>query len=63
MIVPVWIYHKGGPQREEMVYGLLDEAGDTTFIKLKTHCDLGLTGTEVKLNVFTMLGKERKRSQ
>lgn len=31
MIVPVWIYHKRGPQREEMVYGLLDEAGDNNL--------------------------------
>ena len=58
MIVPVWICHKDSPQREVMVYALLDEASDTTFIKLKTLRDLGLTGTEVKLNLFTMLGKE-----
>ena len=58
MIVPVWIYHKDSPQKEIMVYALLDEASDTTFIKLKTLRDLGLTGTEVKLNLFTMLGKE-----
>ncbi|XP_015776464.1 PREDICTED: uncharacterized protein LOC107354491 [Acropora digitifera] len=57
-IVPVWICHKDSPQREVMVYALLDEASDTTFIKLKTLRDLGLTGTEVKLNLFTMLGKE-----
>ena len=41
-----------------MVNALLDEASDTTFIKLKTLRDLGLTGTEVKLNLLTMLGKE-----
>ena len=58
MIVPVWIYHKDSPQKEVMVYALLDEASDTTFIKLKTLRDLGLTGTKVKLNLFTMLGKE-----
>ena len=58
VIVPVWIYHKDSPQREVMVYALLDEASDTTFIKLKTLHDLGLTGTEVKLNLFIMLGKE-----
>ena len=58
MIVPVWVYHKDSPQKEIMVYALLDEASDTTFIKLKTLPDLGLTGAEVKLNLFTMLGKE-----
>ena len=40
IIVPVWIYHKDSPQKEVMVYALLDEASDTTFIKLKTLCDL-----------------------
>ena len=58
MIVLVWICHKDSPQREVMVYAVLEEASDTTFVKLKTLRDLGLTGTEVKLNLFTMLGKE-----
>lgn len=58
LIVPVWLHHKDSPQREVMVYALLDDASDTTFIKAKTLCDLGLKGTEVKLNLFTMLGRE-----
>lgn len=37
---------------------LLDEARDTTFIKLKTLRDFGLTGTKVKLNLFTTLREE-----
>lgn len=44
-----------------MVYGFLDEVGDIIFIKFKIYCDFGLIGIEVKLNVFIMLGKERKR--
>ena len=40
-----------------MVYALLDEATDTTFIRFKTPHDPGLTGNEVKLNLFIMLGK------
>jgi len=58
LIVPVWLHHKDSPQKEVMVYALLDDASDTTFIKAKTLCDLGLKGTEVKLNLFTMFGKE-----
>ena len=58
LIVPVWLHHKDTPQKEVMVYALVDDASDTTFIKAKTLCDLGLKGTEVKLNLFTMLGKE-----
>lgn len=31
LIVPVWLHHKDSPQREVMVYTLLDDARDTTF--------------------------------
>ena len=36
----------------------MDDASDTNFIKAKTLHDLGLKGTEVRLNLFIMLGKE-----
>ena len=58
MIVPVWLQHKDSPQKEVMVYALLDDASDTTFIKSETLRDLGLKGPEIKLNLFTVLGKE-----
>ena len=58
MIVPVWLQHKDSPDREVLVYALLDEASDSTFIKSETLRDLGLNGPEIKLNLFTMLGKE-----
>ena len=36
MIVPVWLHHKDNPEREVLVYALLDEASDSTFIKSET---------------------------
>ena len=58
MIVPVSIHHKDSPDKEVLVYALLDDASDSTFIKSETLHDLGLKGPEVKLNLYTMLGKE-----
>ena len=58
MIIPVWLHHKDNPQREILVYALLDDASDTTFIKSQTLRDLGLCGPEIKLTLHTMLEKE-----
>ena len=58
LIVPVWLRHKTRPEHEVMVYALLDDASDTTFVTSKTLRGLGLKGPEVKLNLSTMLGKE-----
>lgn len=37
---------------------ILDDASDSTFIKSETLCDLSVKGPEVKLNLYTMLGRE-----
>ena len=58
MILPVWLYHKDSPERKVLIYALLDDASDSTFIKCETIRDLGLKGPEIKLNLYTMLGKE-----
>lgn len=58
MILPVWLYHKDSPERKVLIYALLDDASDSTFIKCETMRDLGLKGPEIKLNLYTMLGKE-----
>lgn len=58
MIVPVWLHHKDSPDKEVLVYALLDDASDSTFIKSETLRDLGLKGPEIKLNLYTMLGRE-----
>ena len=58
VIIPMWLHHKDYPQEEILVYALLDNASDTTFIKCQTLCDLGLCGPEIKLNLHMWLGKE-----
>ena len=58
MTVPVWLHHKDSPDKEVLGYALLDDASDSTFIKSETLHDLGLKGPEVKLNLYTMLGRE-----
>ena len=58
LILPVWLYHKDSPEKKILIYALLDDASDSTFIKYETIRDLGLKGPEVKLNLYTMLGKE-----
>ena len=59
LIVPVWLHHGDRPEQEIMVYALLDDASDTTFVKSDTLRKLGLQGPEVQLSLSTMLGKER----
>lgn len=58
MIVPMWLHHKDSPDKEVLVYALLDDASDSTFIKSETLQDLGLKGPEIKLNLYTMLRRE-----
>ena len=57
MILPVWLHHKDRPQTEVLVYALLDNASDTTFIKTSTLKDLGVEGPELRLKLYTMHGK------
>ena len=33
MIIPVWPSHQDNPREEVMVYALLDDASDTTFVR------------------------------
>ena len=56
MILPVWLHHKDRPETEVLVYALLDNASDTTFIKTSTLKELGVEGPELKLKLYTMHG-------
>jgi len=56
MILPVWLHHKDCPETEVLVYTLLDNASDTTFIKTSTLKDLGVEGLELRLKLYTMHG-------
>ena len=52
MILPVWLHHEDRSQSNVLVYILLDNASDTTFIK--TLKDLGVEGPELKIKLYTM---------
>jgi len=54
----LWSYHKDKAQREVLVYALLEDANDTTFIYSQTLRDVGLRGPEIKLNLHTIMGKQ-----
>ena len=57
-IIPVWLRHKDNPVKEVMVYALLDNASDSTFVKTSVLNELEVKGTDVSLDLFTMLGKQ-----
>ena len=57
MIIPVWLLHKDRPQSEVLVYALLDNASDTTFVKSSVLKKLGVEGPEVNLKLYTMHGR------
>ena len=58
MIVPVYVHHcKDGLNRVK-VYALLDEQSDACFIKESTLNTLKATGTQVHLQLATVLGEE-----
>lgn len=58
MIVFVWLYYKDNFDKEVLVYVFLDDVSDLIFIKFEILRDFGLKGFEIKLNLYTMFGKE-----
>jgi hypothetical protein len=54
MIVPVWIHHNDNPETEKLVYALLDDQSDTTFITQETLKCLNVDGPETLLSLSTM---------
>ena len=60
MIVPVWLSHYDHPDREHLVYCLLDNQSDTTFV-LDDTCDaLDVSGPSVNLKLSTMLSENQE---
>lgn len=55
----VLLHHKSNPAVEVMVYTLLDDASDTTFVTTAVKEKLGVEGVKTKLVLGTMLGKEK----
>jgi hypothetical protein len=54
MIVPVWIHHEGNPEAEVLIYALLDDQSDTTFITQNALCNLGVEGHKTQLSLSIM---------
>lgn len=54
MIVPVWISHTDNLQEEKLVYALLDDQSDTTFISQEMVDRLQVNGPKTQLSLSTM---------
>ena len=58
LIVPVWLSPKEHPSYKFLVFALLDDQSDTTFIAKETLCQLGVRGHQTQLLLSTMHGKD-----
>ena len=56
LIVPVWLHHKNNPERELLVYALLDDQSDACLVKDDILHELDVTGPDVQLKLSTVLG-------
>ena len=54
MIVPVWLSHASNPRAKRLVYALLDDQSDTTFVTDTVLNHLGVSGPETNLLLSTM---------
>ena len=54
MIVPVWLSHASNPRTERLVYALLDDHSDTTFVADNVLNHLDVSGPETNLLLSTM---------
>ncbi|KAI2646413.1 Pro-Pol polyprotein [Labeo rohita] len=57
MIVPVWVSVATDPDKEQLIYALLDTQSDSTFIDKETSYKLQVDTIPVKLKLTTMLGE------
>ena len=58
LIVPVWLSHQKDPSHKVLVYALLDDQSDTTFIAKETLYQLGVHGHQTQLLLSTMHGRD-----
>ena len=61
--MPVMLYHKDAPDESIMVYALLDDQSNSTFIAQQTMDKLKATGQPVKIKLATMLAEETINSE
>ncbi len=58
MIVPVWISSTSTPEKEILVYALLDTQSSNTFVDQEVCERIGAISEPVKLKLTTMMGKD-----
>ena len=58
LLIPVYVLCKSHPELKVKVYALLDDASNTTFIKVDVKDKLGIPGVHSKFVLSTMLGSE-----
>ena len=59
MIVPVWVYHKENSGHKVLVYALLDDQSDTTFVDEDAMNQLGIQGHQTQLLLSAMHAKDQ----
>ena len=59
MVLPVRVSHISNPEREQIVYAMLDSQSDSTFITEGTARALGLQGVETRLSLSTMTASDK----
>ena len=60
MILPVYISHPHNPDNEELIYAMLDQQSEITFLLDSVYERLGLTGSETELSLSTMSAINQK---
>ena len=58
LIVPVWLSHKEDPSHKLLVYAVLDNQSDTTFIGKETLSQLDVRAHQTQLLLSTMHEKD-----
>ncbi|CAI5682991.1 unnamed protein product [Oreochromis niloticus] len=58
MIVPVWVSSTTTPERETLVYALLDTQSSNTFVDQGVCEEMGMSLEPVKLKLTTMMGRD-----
>ena len=54
MIIPVWLQHANHPENAVLVYALLDDQSDSTFVSENTLSNLGIEGHPKQISLSTM---------
>ena len=58
LIVPVWLYQRGYPEKKELVYALLDNQSDACFVTEGILQKLAISWPQVQLKLSTVLKED-----